>query len=91
LALGRRYTLQNNSAAREIDLGRKSWLFCGADCCGQRTAFTYTLDGHPKFKTINPLAGLADIFARIADITRSRLIELLPWNWCDPLEKHIAA
>jgi hypothetical protein len=30
---------------------------------------------------IDPQAWLADVLARIADLPRSRLPELLPWNW----------
>jgi transposase len=89
-----RICLTNNAAERAlrgIALGRKSWLFCGSDRGGQRAAFMYTLIGTAKLNNIDPQAWLADVLARINDIPQSRLSELLPWNWCDPIENRIAA
>ena len=34
-----------------------------------------------KLNDVDPLAWLADVLARIADIPQGRLSELLPWNW----------
>ncbi len=34
-----------------------------------------------KLNEIDPLARLADVVARIANIPQARLSELLPWNW----------
>jgi hypothetical protein len=34
-----------------------------------------------KLNEIDPLAWLADVLGRIADLPQSRLAELLPWNW----------
>jgi transposase len=34
-----------------------------------------------RLNDIDPLAWLADVLARIADIPQSRLSELLPWQW----------
>jgi hypothetical protein len=34
-----------------------------------------------KFSDVDPLAWLADVLARIADIPQGRLSELLPWKW----------
>jgi hypothetical protein len=34
-----------------------------------------------KLNDIDPLAWLADVLGRIADIPQSRLPKLLPWNW----------
>ena len=34
-----------------------------------------------KLSDIDPLAWLADVLARIADIPQGRLPELLPWRW----------
>jgi transposase len=33
-----------------------------------------------KLNDVDPLAWLADVLARIADIPQSQLHELLPWN-----------
>lgn len=79
-----RVCLSNNAAERAlrcIPLGRKAWLFCGSDRGGQRAAILYTLIQTARLNDIDPQAWLADILARIADHSATRLDELLPWNW----------
>src|SRR5256885_416880 len=79
-----RVCLSNNCAERSlrgVALGRKSWLFCGSDRGGQRAAAMYTLIGTAKMNDIDPQAWLADVIARISDMSVSRLPELLPWAW----------
>jgi IS66 C-terminal element len=66
---------------REIALGRKSWLFAGSERGADRAAAMATLIMTAKLNDIDPLAWLADVLGRIADIPQSRLPELLPWNW----------
>jgi len=76
--------LTNNAAERAlrgIALGRKSWLFAGSERGGERTAFMYTLIVSCKMNDIDPQAWMADVLARLPNITVSRLTELLPWNW----------
>jgi len=46
-----------------------------------RAAAVTTLIMTAKLNDIDPLAWLADVLARIADIPQSRLPELLPWQW----------
>ena len=85
-----RICLTNNAAERclrGIALGRKSWLFCGSDRGGVRAAAMYTLIGTAKLNDVDPQAWLADILGRIAETPRSRLDELLPWNWV-PEQRH---
>ncbi|MFD1508602.1 IS66 family transposase [Lacimonas salitolerans] len=79
-----RICLTNNAAERAlrgIALGRKSWLFAGSERGGERAAFMYTLIVTCKMNDIDPQAWMADVLARMPDITVSRLPELLPWNW----------
>lgn len=79
-----RICLTNNAAERAlrgIALGRKSWLFAGSERGGDRAAFMYTLIVTCKMNDIDPQAWMADVLARLPDITVSRLPELLPWNW----------
>jgi transposase len=57
-----RICLSNNAAERAlrgIALGRKSWLFAGSDCGGQRAAAMYSLVVTAKLNDIDPqcLAG----------------------------------
>ena len=44
-------------------------------------AIVYTLIVSCKMNDIDPQAWMADVLARMSDITVSRLTELLPWNW----------
>lgn len=79
-----RVCLSNNAAERGlrgIALGRKSWLFCGSDRGGQRTAALYSLIVTAKMNGVDPQAWLADVLSRIAAHPAHRLDELLPWNW----------
>ena len=91
-----RVCLSNNAAERAlrgIALGRKSWLFAGSDRGGKRAAVMYSLIVTAKMNDIDPHAWLADVLARIADHSASRLDELLPWNWkpADALTKQVQA
>ena len=40
-----------------------------------------TLIATAKLNDVDPLAWLANVLARIADMPQSRLRELLPWEW----------
>ncbi len=83
-----RVCLTNNAAERSlrgVTLGRKSWLFAGSERGGHRAAFMYSLIGTAKLNDIDPQAWLADVIARISDMSVSRLHELLPWEWSQPV------
>jgi transposase len=88
-----RICLTNNSAERALRgfaLGRKSWLFAGSERGADRAAAMTTLIATAKLNDIDPLAWLADVLARIAEISQARLPELLPWNWRQA-NLHVAA
>jgi transposase len=79
-----RICLTNNAAERALRgfaLGRKSWLFAGSERGADRAAAMATLIMSAKLNDIDPLAWLADVLSRIADLPQGRLAELLPWNW----------
>ncbi|CTQ47394.1 IS66 family transposase [Roseibium aggregatum] len=79
-----RICLTNNAAERALRgfaLGRKSWLFAGSDRGADRAAFMATLLNTAKLNDIDPQAWLADVLARIAETSVSKVEELLPWNW----------
>jgi transposase len=78
-----RLEIDNNAAERALRgcaLGRKNWLFAGADTGGERAAAIYTLLGTAKLHEINPEAYLRHVLERIADHPINRIEELLPWN-----------
>ena len=80
-----RLEIDNNiaeNAIRVVALGRKNFLFAGADVGGDRAAAFYSLLGTAKLNDIDPDVYLADILQRIADgFPINRINELLPWNW----------
>ncbi|EQB14284.1 hypothetical protein L284_12885 [Novosphingobium lindaniclasticum LE124] len=68
-------------------LGRKNWLFAGADCGGERAAAMNTLLETAKLNGVNPQEWLADVLDRIGTgHPINRIDELLPWNWATPPE-----
>ncbi|UYY76803.1 IS66 family transposase [Sphingomonas sp. R1] len=83
-----RLEIDNNlaeNALRGIAVGRKNWLFAGADCGGERAATIYSLLETAKLNGINPQVWLADVLNRIGrGHPINRTDELLPWNWADP-------
>lgn len=79
-----RICLTNNAAERAlrgVALGRRSWLFVGSERGGDRAAFMYSLIVTAKMNDIDPQVWLADVLARLPDLTASQVPDLLPWNW----------
>ena len=64
-ALGRTERHLTNGEIRA--LGRKNWIFAGADEGGLRAAVIYTLIETAKINRLDPEAYLHDVLARIAD------------------------
>jgi len=78
-----RLELENNAAERAlraIALGRKNFLFLGADSGGERAEAIYSLIGTAKLNGVDPEAYLRHVLERIADHPINRIEELLPWN-----------
>ncbi len=87
-----RVAIDNNAAERAmrpIGIGRKNWLFAGADTGGETPARAMTLIETAKMNRLDPQAYLADVLDRIHDHKINRLDELPPWNWST--EHHNAA
>jgi transposase len=75
--------IDNNAAERAlrcVALGRKNFLFMGADSGGERAAAMYTLIGTAKLNGIDPEAYLRHVLTHIADHPINRINDLLPWN-----------
>lgn len=74
----------DNSAAertlRGVALGRRNYLFAGADSGGERAAAIYSLIGTAKLNGVDPEAWLRHVLTHIADHPVNRVDELLPWN-----------
>jgi len=75
--------IDNNAAERAlraVAIGRKNYLFAGADSGGQRAAAMYSLIGSAKLNGVDPEVYLRSVLTRIADHPINRINELLPWN-----------
>jgi len=74
----------DNSAAeralRGVALGRRNYLFAGADSGGERAAAMYSLIGTARLNGVEPEAYLRHVLTHIADHPINRIDELLPWN-----------
>ena len=75
--------IDNNSAERAlraVAIGRKNYLFMGADSGGQRAASLYSLIGTAKLNGLDPAFYLRTFLATIAEHPINRIEELMPWN-----------
>jgi len=74
----------DNSAAeralRGVAIGRRNYLFAGADTGGERAAAIYSLIGTAKLNGVDPEAWLRHVLANIADHPVNRVDEFLPWR-----------
>lgn len=67
-------------ALRGVAIGRRNYLFAGADSGGERAAAIYSLIGTAKLNGFDPEAYLRAVLARIADHPINQVENLLPWN-----------
>jgi transposase len=74
----------DNSAAeralRGVAIGRRNYLFAGADSGGERAAAIYSLIGTAKLNGVDSEAWLRHVLTQIADHPVNLVDELLPWN-----------
>ena len=86
-----RVEIDNNvaeRALRSVALGRKNYLFAGADCGGDRAAAIYSLVGTAKLNDIDPEAYLRYVLEFISEHPINRIGELLPWGLTKQLSSH---
>ena len=88
-----RAEIDNNlaeNALRGVALGRKNYMFLGADSGGDRAATMYSLIVSAKLNGIDPQAYLRHVLTHIADYPITRVAELLPWNVARQLQLQAA-
>jgi transposase len=86
-----RAEIDNNiaeNALRGVALGRKNFMFLGADSGGERAAAMYSLIVSAKLNGIDPQAYLRHVLTHIADYQVNRVADLLPWNVADQFARH---
>ena len=72
--------MPRNGRLRAVALGRKNYLFAGADCGGERAAAIYSLIGTAKLNELDPEPYLRYVLERIAEHPINRIEALLPWS-----------
>jgi len=69
------------NSIRPTAIGKKNFLFFGADQAGWRSAVIYSIVETCRRLEIEPMAYLTDVLQRIPSMTTSQLPELLPAQW----------
>ena len=83
--------IDNNAAERTlraVAIGRKNYLFMGADSGGHRAASLYSLIGTAKLNGLDPAFYLRTVLVTIAEHPIHRIDKLLPWNIAASLQAH---
>ena len=66
------------NAIRQIEVGKKNWLFSGSERAGKRAAAIQTLLATAKANGIEPFAWLKDTLEKLPTCPNSRIDDLLP-------------
>ena len=75
--------IDNSAAARAlrgIAIGRRNYLFAGADSGGEGAAAIYSLIGTAMLNGVDPEAWLRHVLAHVADHPVNQADAFLPWN-----------
>ncbi len=79
-----RVEIDNNlveNAIRPTALGRKNWLFIGADEAGWRSAVIYSIIQSCKAHQIEPYTYLKDVLTRLPSLTNHQVAGITPRAW----------
>lgn len=79
-----RSTTQPPRALRGVAIGRRNYLFAGADSGGERATAIYSLIGTAKLDGVDPEAWLRHVLANISDHPVNRVDDFLPWQFAAP-------
>jgi predicted glycosyltransferase len=66
---------------RPTAVGKKNYLFFGADEAGQRNAVIYTLIANCRIHGVEPYEYLKDVLTRLPSATNQQLAALTPRLW----------
>ena len=79
-----RVEIDNNlveNAIRPTALGKKNWLFVGADTAGDRSAILYTIIESCRRRGLDPYAYLKDVLTRLPTLTNHQIGQIIPAVW----------
>jgi len=79
-----RVEIDNNgveNAIRPTAVGKKNWLFVGADAAGPRGAVLYSVIESCRRRGIEPYGYLKDVLARLPNMTNREVWKVTPANW----------
>jgi transposase len=79
-----RVEIDNNlveNAIRPTALGKKNWLFIGADTAGDRSAVLYTVIESCRRRGLDPYAYLRAVLTRLPTLTNRQIPEITPAAW----------
>ena len=69
------------NAIRPTALGRKNWLFIGAEVAGWRSAVIYTIIQSCKVHGVEPYAYLKDVLTRLPSMNNHQIPDITPKAW----------
>lgn len=76
---------------RPTAIGKKNYMFFGAEEAGQRNAIVYTLIANCRLHQVEPYEYLKDVLTRLPSATNQQLEKLTPKNWKAARQKTAAS
>ena len=84
-----RIEIDNNlceNAIRPTAVGKKNWLFIGAEEAGWRSAVIYSIITSCRSRGIDPFAYIKDVLIRLPTMTNHQIVEITPAAWAQQVE-----
>ena len=69
------------NAIRPTAVGKKNWLFIGADAAGERSAVLFTITENCRRLGLNPYEYLRDVLTRLPTMTNQQTHTATPAAW----------
>ena len=89
-----RLEIDNNlveNSIRPTALGKKNWLFFGADKAGDRGAILYTIVESCRRRGLDPFAYLRDVLSRLPNMTTSQISSVTPAAWAKAQQRSMSS
>ncbi|MEC5129024.1 IS66 family transposase [Verrucomicrobiales bacterium BCK34] len=69
------------NAIRPTAVGKKNWLFIGAEEAGWRSAVIYSIIASCRSRGIDPYAYIKDVLTRLPTMTNHQIVQITPEAW----------